>query len=103
MAGVEVAAPPCLPRMSCGYELGSRDREGVTGEADHPAPRGIELGVDHLPPCVGGVPVLRHPVILEPPRAEVRAESTAGPGGHTCGPKKRHREPTEGMAACSNA
>ncbi len=88
--------------MSCCYKLGRGHRERVAVEVDHLAPSGIELGVDQLPPPVGGVPVLGHPVILEPPRAEVGTEPAAGAGGHACSPKERDREPAEGMAACSD-
>ena len=76
-----------------------REGEGVAFEVDHLAPGGIELGVDKLPCGRAGVPVFRHPVILEPPGAEVRAEPATGAGRHPGGPKKRDGEPTEGMAA----
>src|SRR4029450_11740962 len=101
-AGVEVAAPPGAPRMSRSYELGRSDRERVAGKADLLAPGGVELRVNHLPLFAGRVPVLGHPVVLEPSRAEIRTESAASARRHTCCSKKRHREPAERMAAAPN-
>src|SRR6476646_10387848 len=101
--GVELASPPCLPRMSCRHELRRADRQGVAGEVDLLAPDGIELRVGPLPPVVSRTPVLRSPVILEPARSEIRAETASGPRRRTRGAQERDREPAEGVATCPDA
>ena len=96
---VEIPAPPRLPCGTRGDELRRRDVHRVTFEIEHLPPCRIELRVDHLPPPLGRVPVLRHPVVLEPTGPEVRPEPTAGPGWHACGPEKRDGDPAERVAA----